>query len=282
MNTALQTSDLPAEVTAILDWWRPRVCEVFGDELQGVFLFGGLALGEFAPGWSDVDTYLIVGSPVTAEQADAMNAMLAEMDERFINHGAEGWRSGQAVQGAVVTSGQAAEVGRAEECFYAWGSKGVHKHCDPFSAFDRYQLAHHRKLIWGDDVYFAPPSREALVEMTVEGMNLFGDAAEGPGKHGPIMLAGLLHWVARSFVFWRDCVLVAKSAALRQEIDRGSPFADVFSLALDVREQGSASAAEHEEALRKVFRESGRAINAEHERILGSCGPGCGRGKEDR
>ena len=269
---------MPSEVAAILDWWMPRVCEVFKDDAQGIFLFGGLALGEFAPGWSDVDTYVVVSDPVRSEQAEAMNDMLSEMDERFLEQRADGWRSGQAVQGAVVTSQQAAEVGRAEECFYAWGSKGVHKHCDPFSAFDRYQLAHHRKLIWGNDVYFAAPSREALVDMTVEGMDLFSDAAEAPEKHGPIMLAGLLHWAARSLAFWRDGVLLPKSAALKHEIARSSPFAAAFGLALDVREQGSACAGEYEEALRDVFRESGQAINAEHERILGlSCTPGLPR-----
>lgn len=265
----IEDHHLPSEVASILDWWLPRVCGVFDNHLRSVFLFGGVALGEFAPGWSDVDTYLIVREPVTREQAEEMNAILAEMDERFLKQGANGWQSGQAVQGAVVTMEQAAEVGRAEMCFYAWGSQGTREHCDPFSAFDRYMLAHHRKLLWGEDVSVAPPSRQALVEMTLETLeSFFADAGRTADTQGPIMLAGLLHWAARSLVFWRDGVMLAKSAALRHESDSGSPFADAFQLALDVREKGSAHASTYDTALRDAFRTIGQPFYAEHKNIL--------------
>ena len=127
--------DLPPEVVSILDWWMPRVRSIFDRDLRSILLFGGIALGEFAPGWSDVDTYCIVRNPVTHDQANAMNAILAEMDDRFVKQAADGWRSGQAVQGAVITPDQAAQPGRADLCFYAWSSHGVHKPCDPLSAF---------------------------------------------------------------------------------------------------------------------------------------------------
>ncbi len=260
--------DQPPEVIAILDWWKSRVCEVFENKLRGVFLFGSVALGEFAPKWSDIDTCIVVTAPVGDMQAEAMCASMAEMDERFRQQEADGWRSPQTVQGAIITPQQAAEIGHTETCFYARGSRGVHAHCDPFSAFDRYQLAHHRRLLWGNDVYFAPPSRKDLIEMAVRDMNLFSAVAKAPETYSPIMLAGMLHWAARSLVFWRDGRLLSKSAALKSEIVRNSSLAKAFGLALKVRDQGSARAVAHSDALREVFRDFGPLILAEHEQVL--------------
>jgi hypothetical protein len=263
--------DLPREVSAILDWWLPRVHHSFEGHLESIALFGGLALGEFAPGWSDVDTCIIVRTPVSDAQASAMNAILAEMDERFVQQRDAGWRSGQGVQGAVITAAQAAEPGRAEMCFYAWSAQGVHTSCDPFSSFDRYLLANHGRLLEGAHVPIAPPSRQALLDMTLQDLQkYFNDSSATASRAGPIMLAGLLHWAARSLVFWREGIMLPKSAALRREIETGSPFVEAFRLALEVRALGSACAASRETQLRQCFRDFGPAIYAEHKRVLES------------
>ena len=58
-------------------------------------------------------------------------------------------------------------------------------------------------------------------------------------------MAGTLHWIARSIVFWRDGVMASKSGALRREIKRGSPHAGAFALALEIRRRGARHAEEY-------------------------------------
>ncbi len=268
MNECFLSNTVSPEVTAILNWWVPRIQDIFDNNLRGVFLFGGVALGEFEPCWSDVDTCVAVRSPVTAAQAASLNATLIEMDDLFGRQGASGWRSKQTVQGAVITLRQAIDIGLAEMCFYAWSSKGFHETCDPLSPFDRYQLAHCRKLISGNDVDFAKPERAALLEMTTKDLNSLEDAARNPEGYGVGTIASLLHWAARSLIFWRDGVLLAKSAALRNEINSGSPFAEAFQLALAVRERGREYLPQYENAIRNILRQFGSAICKEHTRLL--------------
>ena len=68
-----------------------------------------------------------------------------------------------------------------------------------------------------------------------------------------IWLAGMLHWAARSLVFWRDGTMLSKSASLEHEIARGSSFADAFQLALQIRREGSAVAARHHSELERYY-----------------------------
>lgn len=255
--------ELPHEVISLLDWWMPRVKAAFEGESLSIYLFGGLVFGEFAPGWSDVDTCVIVRTAVTEAQANAMRTILAEMDTCFVQQHAEGWRSGQAVQGAVITAAQAAEPGKAEPCFYAWGPRGAYDLIDPFSAFDRYLLAKHGRLLKGSQMPIAPPSEQALLDMATNDLKSFRDEIVAVGQRTPIGLAGWLHWAARSLVFWREDMMLPKSAALRHEIERDGPFAGAFRLALEVRETGVARAASYEAQLRQHLRDAGPGIHAE-------------------
>ncbi len=71
-------------------------------------------------------------------------------------------------------------------------------------------------------------------------------------------LAGMAHWAARCLIFWRDGKMLAKSAALRHEIDRGSAFADAFQLALMVRTEGRGAAEQYRtQLLRHLERSAG-------------------------
>lgn len=63
----------------------------------------------------------------------------------------------------------------------------------------------------------------------------------------------MLHWAARSLVFWRDGAMLSKSAALEHEIAHGSPFAAAFQTALMVRREGSAVATRYHPELRRYY-----------------------------
>ena len=64
-------------------------------------------------------------------------------------------------------------------------------------------------------------------------------------------MTGMLHWAARSLVFWRESLMLSKSAALEHEMAHGSPFAEAFALALKIRREGSAAAAGYHQELKK-------------------------------
>ena len=54
-------------------------------------------------------------------------------------------------------------------------------------------------------------------------------------------------------MFWRDGVMLSKTAALEREIANGSPFADVYAAALRLRREGRAATFPHLDEMRWHF-----------------------------
>ena len=131
-------------------------------------------------------------------------------------------------------------------------------------------LAEHGVLYCGEEQRFAGTARQELAEDTL------GQVADlrDPNalERSAIWHAGLLHWVARSIVFWRDGLLVSKTAALKQEIQAESPFADAFRLALMVRGAGSAAATNYRDQLRSAFASVALAAADSVEALVKSAG----------
>jgi predicted nucleotidyltransferase len=271
---AMDFDALPTEVESILSWWTPRVRDALGKNLKAVVLYGGTTLGEFCPGWSDVDACVVLCEPITSAEADAAAKLHDEMEKRFLRDGADGWRSGQVVEGAYIPAAMAADPSLKSPVFTSYGERRRRFTGRPISPFDRYMLAHFGRRLSGEATPFAPATRESLVEQTEEDVRSVEtwDAGEG---HSAIWLAGMLHWIARAVVFWRDGRMVSKSAALRREIDAGSPYADAFSLALDIREEGSAAAAGHLQELRRRFAETAGPAARGIRRVMRTGGRGC-------
>jgi hypothetical protein len=180
-----------------------------------------------------------------------------EMRDRFIRGRSGGWTSGQAVEGPYILEETAADPKSEKPFFAAYGDVWRQGVGQPISPFDRYMLAHFGRLLFGEATPFAPPTETDLAVQTENDLRSLVDWDAGEG-HSSIWLAGMLHWIARSIVFWRDGRMLSKSAALRVEIDRGSPYAEAFGLALELRKKGAAAASDFLPDLHRHYTEMAR------------------------
>ncbi|MEW6355970.1 MAG: nucleotidyltransferase domain-containing protein [Planctomycetota bacterium] len=245
---ATKTSPTPASVLA---WWLSEISACLAQRLHSVVLYGSATLDDFCPRWSDVDVCVVLKTPITAEEGQRVGDIHDRMQDRFIRGRDGHWESGQAVEGPYIPIELVSDEMREAPCYTAYGSTRKWAVCHPISPFDRYMLAHFGRLLAGASVSFAPPRRAALVRMAAKDLGALREWDRS--EKSAVWLAGMLHWIARSLVFWRDGKMLSKSAALRHEIERNSPFAAAFQLALKIRREGSATASRHDSELREHF-----------------------------
>jgi hypothetical protein len=250
MSSILPRHFFPAPVLAVLGRWLPRIREILGDELTGVSLTGGVALGEFEPGWSDVDFCVQIREPVTDRQARGIGALHDRIEAWLLSCEHPTWESGQALEGAYIPDALADRPGDAARCLLVGtGTRSIDDR-DPIPGLDRYVLAHHARVVSGEPKPFRAPTREAVARDQA----WLPDRLSKPGAdQSSIMLAGLMHETARTIVFFRDEELLGKSAALEREIDAGSPFRGAYRLALDIRREGSRTADGRRDHLQREY-----------------------------
>ena len=233
----------------LLDWWMPRIEDLFGQRLNSIVLFGSLTFDDYCPGWSDVDTCIVLPTPITQEEAAALADVYDRMKAAFPDQGSPTQDYGQLVEGMCIPSKMVSDPELALPCYCA-GSQGI----EPgfrLSPFDRHMLAEHGVGYCGEEQRFAGTTRQELAQDT---LGQVADLRHPKAlDRSPIWHAGMLHWVARSIVYWRDDRLISKTAALEQEIQSKSPFSDNFRLALTVRREGSAAAESYRDRLQSAF-----------------------------
>ncbi len=258
---------IPPVVAHILDWWLPEIQSCLGHRLRSVMLHGSVTLDDFMPRWSDVDVCVVLTTPITQGEAQVIGTIHDQMRHRFIDEGEGSWESGQAVEGCYIPADLAANVVLQMPCYSAGGSTRKWAVCHPVSPFDRYILAHFGHPVAGERVMFTPPSMQDLASQTEQDLGPLRTWSDDL-EQSAIWMAGMLHWIARSLVFWREGTMLSKSGALRHEIQRGSAFASAFHLALEIREAGSATAASHYADLRRHFGQTARPAAREVERHM--------------
>lgn len=139
------TPAIPPTVAALLAWWLPRARGLCGRDFVSATLFGSVAHGDFLPRWSDVDVCLVLAGEPGDDVRAAQDRLARESVERFVVGGADGWKSGQAVEGPAISRAAAADP------------------TDPaLEPFDRLSLARAGVLLAGAPVVFAPPPADAL------------------------------------------------------------------------------------------------------------------------
>jgi hypothetical protein len=245
---------IPPPVESILQWWFPCIQQVLDAKLKSVYLYGSITLDDYNPAWSDVDACVVLEKPVTDQEAKSIFLIHDEMKQEFLDESgskADGWQSGQVVEAIYVSESLADNAAGKEMCALAFGGTRKRESSTLGSAYDRYMLHHHSLLWWGEKIVFAAPSWQSQVEQSRE--DLVTLKIWDPVNASPIWLAGMIHWIARAIVFYRDGTMMSKSAALRHEIAKASPFASAFELALKVRELGSATAAQFHSELKEEF-----------------------------
>ena len=256
------------EIAAVLAWWLPKIRRVLGRKIHSVVLYGSATLDDFCPRWSDVDVCVILRTPITPEEGESVGDIHDRMHERFITGRAEAWASGQAIEGSYIPIDLVSDENLQSPCYTAGGSTRKWAVCHPILPFDRYMLAHSGRVFSGMSVSIKPPCGPSLVTQAETDLCAF--LAWDRSEQSAIWLAGMLHWAARSLVFWRDGTMLSKSAALEHEMVQDSPFADAFRMALTMRREGSAVATGYHQKLKGHYcrmaldlaREIERNVNA--------------------
>ena len=248
----MDCDELHPAVASIIEGWMAPVRAALGEKLVGVTVTGSLALDDFQPGWSDVDLVAVLGGPITSGEVAELDRIHADIGRMYIDEGRDGWISGQGLQCCYLTADVAHSPGLRAACCEG-GDRGAEAvGADPLLPFDRHVLSRFGRPLLGDPVGFEPPGIEALRVQSASEADWLDPARAA--RESPIWLAAVMHWLARTIVFWRDGADLGKTTALEREIARGSPFTEEFALALRIRRQGSRAAAGHERELREVFR----------------------------
>jgi hypothetical protein len=240
--------DLPPAAGVLLDAWIAGAREILGDRLVAVRLHGGLAIGDFAPGWSDVDVCAVLAGAPTEEDLRALGALGAGLHHRFVIDGEAGWWSGQAVEALLLT--REVLAGRSGPVVDVEGSRGEWRPLPELPAFERLWASRFGRTLQGEDLAVTPPRHEDL-RARLEGDLRIVRTADG---RSPIWHAGILAWMARSLAFWCGDALLGKTEALRREQERDSPLAEGFAVAAAMRREGSGACAERRDDLRAAFR----------------------------
>jgi predicted nucleotidyltransferase len=239
---------IPQCVEDILTWWLGRIEPALNGTLKSVTLFGSVALGDYQPAWSDIDVCVVLKRPIDAQTGIKIGRIHDGMRDTFI--GSVTWQSPQVIEGFYISADMATDPGLERACYAAGGTTRKWFVGNPVSPFDRYLLSHHGFPYWGKPVSFAPPSLSALKIQLKQDVESLGRFEEYPA----LWLAGILHWIPRSLIFWRDGILLSKTAALEHEIDADSPFAAIFTKALELRKHGHVAAEEAYQELLEMFR----------------------------
>ncbi len=256
---------LPA-VQCILDWWLPRMLAVVGQQPVSVLLSGSVVLGDYCDGWSDVDVCVVLPGDVTPEAGAAVGHVHDQMRDEFAAR--PDWRSGQFMEGYYVPEALCHAPDGKGWCYVAGGSTRKHFPGNPVTPFDRYMLAHHSVAVHGSPVRFTPPAQGDLARQTRE------DLATLSGYEGQssIWLCGMLHWLARTVVFWRDGVMLSKTAALEKEIAAKAVLCDAYAIALTARKEGSANAAKYRPELLRLYPKAVEWADAQVAALVGRAG----------
>ena len=253
--------EIPPLVRPPLEWWMGEVRGCLSDRIHAVLIHGSVALGDFCPGWSDVDFCVGVNGSISESDGEALGEIHDRLEDRYLCRRADGWRSGQILEGCYVPRELMVEPEAELPSFTAGGGTRRWVVEQPIAPFDRYVLAHSGLVLAGEPVSAAPSGRSALAAQTRR--ELAEVRRHASGSPSSIWLCAIQHWLARSLVFWRDGEMLSKSAALRREIERDSPSAEAFRMALVIRDAGSSAAAGHHAELEHHFAESGLPCSAE-------------------
>jgi len=245
----------------ILDWWLTEIQKIIGHKLKSVMLFGSVALDDFCPGWSDIDVCVILNQSISEQEGKSIGKIHDMMRDRYTRQRMSNWQSGQGIEGFYVPVEITEDESITRYCYTAGGTTRKWEIGHPISSFDRFLLAHLCHTIHGPPVSVAPPGWSALVAQA--NRDLIKIRQDAKFSQSCIWMCGVLHWFARSLVFWRDGRMMSKSDALLHEIKNGSKFSDAFQLALDIRQHGSAVADRYRHQLKKHLDENAFACMAE-------------------
>lgn len=214
---------------ATLAHMTAAIAEILAGSAVSVYLYGSAAMGDFRPGWSDIDLLALTDLPITPPQAEQLLTLRQTLPERYpdVSHA-------RAFEGAILpldsltkgylnasvywgTSGQRIIEGYVPDCFCLW------------------QLHHGGRLLHGPEVRHVLPEPTPADLHTATARHLRTILVHGRGARSLYAFGWLLD-TARGLYTLRYDAVIAKTAAGEWALSQGlCPDAAALRLALAVR-----------------------------------------------
>ncbi len=245
---------IPKAVVSVLEWWCAAMRPILGNKVTGIYLYGGIPLGDFAPMWSNLNLLITCKSPILPYEAQQVSMQQAQFEELYIRRRIGSWRSWRGVDCHFVTEYVLEYVGGEAPCFYSSGTSGTWYNQDPLTPFERYLLAKHSILWAGKPANrITLPDKRSLITHTEERLKYLTE--EHLALQSPEWFCNATQELARQISFWRRRKVVTKKEALKNEAARNNLFKNVFEHAMTIRSHGNVGLAVELPELRSDFTE---------------------------
>lgn len=209
---------------------KRRLLAILGEELTALYLYGSVALGDFKPGWSDIDMLCFTKEPVGEEAAKTLvnlrQTMLSEEPQNPYY---------RLFEGAVVSLREFCS-GAYTRVVY-WGTSGqrvTDTYC--FDAFSRYELLHDGLLVCGTDVRGALEAPDFAQLKDAVRQHLGTIRRYAVRTDDSLYACGWLLDIARGLYTLRTGRVIAKTAAGEWALEQGlCPAAEEMRRTLQIR-----------------------------------------------
>lgn len=205
------------------------IADILADKPPTIYLYGSCALGDFRPGWSDIDLLALTPRPLTDTEAQRLLTLRQDLPAKYPET-----LHIRACEGCIAPLDSFTNPTPSSVVY--WGTTGQRLTDRPsLDAFALWQLQHQSKLLHGPDVrHFLPKPTAADLHAAV-GKHLRTILDHGCGGRS-IYAFGWLLDIARCLYTLRHDSVVAKTAAGEWALNHGlCPDAAALRMALDVR-----------------------------------------------
>lgn len=205
------------------------IAQILADNTPSIYLYGSATMGDFCPGWSDIDLLVLTQSPITLPQSEQLLTLRQALPKRYPD-----LRFARACEGGMLSL-DAFTKGYPDLVVY-WGTSGqrITDH-HVFDSFSLWALHRFGQLLHGPEVrnFLPKPTSKDLHTGVARHLRTILDH----GRGGRSLYAfGWLLDIARGLYTLQHNAVIPKTAAGEWALQEGlCPDAEALRLALAVR-----------------------------------------------
>jgi len=213
----------------VLHLMTDAIAEILRDNKPSIYLYGSAVMGDFRPGWSDIDLLVLTRKPISPAQAE----VLLMLRQTFPIHYPD-TKYAHAFEGGMLSLD--AFTNHTPDTVVYWGTSGQRiTDFHHFDSFSRWELMHCGWLLHGEDVrhLFPLPAPSMLhADVASHARTLL---QHGRGSNNLYAFGWLLD-IARGLYTLRHDAVISKTAAGEWALAEGlCPVEGALRLALRVR-----------------------------------------------
>ncbi len=207
-----------------------RIAEILEPCSPSVYLYGSLTLGDFRPGWSDIDILVLTGESISEVQAKRLVGLRREMTEEEPDNSYY-----RCFEGGMLTLNTLLNGASDRVVYWGTGGERITDRYD-FDAFCRCELLDNGILLYGSDVRdrITYPGFDELKKNVRHHYETIRKYAQKTGRS--LYSFGWLLDISRCIYTLRTGKIIAKTAAGEWALREGlCPCEDSLARAVEVR-----------------------------------------------